>query len=343
MIKLSVCIPTYNRSDELYNCLNSIYIAHKKFEKFKFDICVSDNGSNYNPFKIIQLFRKKFNKKINIKFHRFSSNKGVCKNFLKVISMSKSEFIWAIGDDDLLLPNTFKKINKIFLIDNKIDFFFINSFNLDLEYLKNYKKPFDTKHLPKNMKKFSHKEGSRVLNFFELIDPNISNDFLMGIYLSIFRRNKWEKNLKVLNKKMIKEKKWISNFDNSCFNIKVFGEAFKNSRAYFQSEPLSVNLSGGRVWKNKYYFLEIVRFPEMLDYYRSRGLGFFRYIYCKNFALRNFSNYMIKIFLNKNKNYGWEYISFYKHFLRNLIFPNVYLSIIYFFFRKFKNTINHLK
>ena len=83
--------------------------------------------------------------------------------------------------------------------------------------------------------------------------------------------------------------------------------------------------------------------PEMLDYYRSKGLGLFRYIYCKNFALRNFSNYMIKILLNKNKNYGWEHISFYKHFLRNLIFPNVYLSIIYFFLRKFKNAINHLK
>ena len=84
---------------------------------------MSDNGSNYNPFKIIKLFRKKFNKKINIKFHRFSSNKGVCKNFLKVISMAKSEFVWAIGDDDLLLPSSFKKINKIFLIDKKLDFF----------------------------------------------------------------------------------------------------------------------------------------------------------------------------------------------------------------------------
>ena len=110
----------------------------------------------------------------------------------------------------------------------------------------------------------------------------------MGIYLSIFRRDKWEKNLKVLNKKLIKDKKWISNFDNSCFNIKVFGEAFKNSKAYFKSEPLSVNLSGGRDWKNKYYFLEIVRFPEMLDYYRSKGLGFFRYISLQKFCFKKF-------------------------------------------------------
>ena len=74
--------------------------------------------------KLLNFLEKNLIKKINIKFHRFSSNKGVCKNFLKVISMAKSEFVWAIGDDDLLLPSSFKKINKIFLIDKKLDFFF---------------------------------------------------------------------------------------------------------------------------------------------------------------------------------------------------------------------------
>ena len=52
MTKLSICIPTYNRPDELINCLNSIYIAHKNFNKFNFEICISDNGSNYNILKL---------------------------------------------------------------------------------------------------------------------------------------------------------------------------------------------------------------------------------------------------------------------------------------------------
>ena len=57
---------------------------------------------------------------------------------------------------------------------------------------------------------------------YMLIDPNISIDFLMGIYFSIFKREKWNNNLHVLNKNLIRDKKWLSNFDNSCFNIKVF-------------------------------------------------------------------------------------------------------------------------
>ena len=63
MTKLSVCIPTYNRSNELHNCLNSIYIAHKKFEKFKFDICVSITVQIIIHLKLLN-FLEKFNKKL---------------------------------------------------------------------------------------------------------------------------------------------------------------------------------------------------------------------------------------------------------------------------------------
>jgi hypothetical protein len=136
---------------------------------------------------------------------------------------------------------------------------------------------------------------------------------------------------------LIREKKWISNFDNSFFNQIVFVEAFKDSRAYFQSKPLSINISSSRDWRDMYWFLEIVRYPEILDYYRKKGLGFLRYIYCKNYSLRNFANYHLKIFINRKKNSGWEYVKIYKNIIANLIYPNATLSIFYFIFRKIFN------
>ena len=60
--------------------------------------------------------------------------------------------------------------------------------------------------------------------------------------------------------------------------------------------------------------IEIVRLPEMLDYYRSRGLGFKRYILNKNFALRNFSNYFLKIII-RGKSGGLQYVNFYKQII----------------------------
>ena len=49
--------------------------------------------------------------------------------------------------------------------------------------------------------------------------------------------------------------------------------------------------------------------PEVLDYFREEGMGFLRYIYCKNFVLRNYFNYMLKIILMKKKG-GLEYAAF---------------------------------
>ena len=70
-----------------------------------------------------------------------------------------------------------------------------------------------------------------------------------------------------------------STFDNTCFFIKIFCSAFKNSKAFICAKPLSVNLSGVREWSNLYPFVEIVRLPEALDYYRSQGMNFLAICY----------------------------------------------------------------
>ena len=57
-MKLSICIPTYNRPSQLPNCSNSIWIA-KQNSNLDFDVCVSDNGSDYDIRKIIDKFRDK--------------------------------------------------------------------------------------------------------------------------------------------------------------------------------------------------------------------------------------------------------------------------------------------
>ena len=112
-MKLGICIPTYNRFYELKNCLNSIYLSFLKFKKLKFEICISDNSSNNQNTKTIKFFRKKFKSRVKIKYNRFKTNKGVALNFLKSISMSKAEYVWTIGDDDLLTSDALKKIYQL--------------------------------------------------------------------------------------------------------------------------------------------------------------------------------------------------------------------------------------
>ena len=66
----SICIPTFNREDHLNNCLNSILVSSKNVNNFNFEVCVSDNNSNYDVEKIIN----KYKVSLNIKF---SKNKKI--------------------------------------------------------------------------------------------------------------------------------------------------------------------------------------------------------------------------------------------------------------------------
>jgi glycosyltransferase involved in cell wall biosynthesis len=324
-MSVSICIPTYNRPNNLINCLNSLTLQTNS----NFEVCISDNCSDENIEKLIEPYTRK----MNIKFSRNKQNLGAALNFLKVASMAKNEFIWFIGDDDLLVPNAIEDLLCLIKKNSECDFFWINSSHLSSDFLNEFTHPFNTKNLPKNMKTLSFLKKDKKLMFFDLIKHKIAFDYLLGVFVCVFKKEEWNNNLHVIDYKMIKDKKSWSNFENTCFHIKIFCEAFKNSRAYFCSTPLSVNLHGVREWKNIYPFVEIVRIPEALDYYRSKGLNFFQYVYEKNYALRNFFNYFIKIFLNGEK-MGSKYVNFKKHFLKNLIYPNSWLSIVYFISRK---------
>ena len=77
----------------------------------------------------------------------------------------------------------------------------------------------------------------------------------------------------------------------------------------------------------------------MLEYYRKNGLNLWKYLYCKNFALRNFANYHLKIFLNRSNGSGWEYVNVFSNIVKNLIYPNAFLSIIYYLIRKINKSV----
>lgn len=329
---LSICIPTYNRPEYLKNCLTSICAQKSK----NFEVCISDNASNIDIYKII----KPFKKKIKIRYRRNKKNMGLAMNVYNVALMAKGEFIWFLGDDDLVTNGSIIYLLKLIKRNNKINFFWLNSYYLDVSFVNKFSKKFNIKYLPKNLKTHSPLKKDKILDFYDLIDHKLCFDYLTGIYVCCFKRKLWINNLHVCNLKKIKEKGVFSNFDNTAFFIKVFCEAFGNSKAYFCSKAFSVNLSGVREWKDLYPLVEIVRLPEALDYYRSKGLGFFKYIYTKNYAMRNFFNFFFKILI-KGEKAGLHYINFRKHFLKNLVYPYAWLSVFFFAFRTFKKMIKN--
>lgn len=312
--------------------MQSIILNENK-SQIDFEVCVSDNYSTDETENIVLEAQKR----ISIKYQKNPTNLGIPQNFLNVIEMAEGEFVWLIGDDDLVLPFALEKLNKLIENHKDVDYFYINSFNMTSEYIDSYPHPFDTKNLPDDMERFSLWTHSGEMKFIDLVNPEISFDYLGGMFLSVFRRQCWNSNISVLDDVAIKDLRTFSYFDNTFPHIKIFAKAFSNSNAYFNAEPLSVSLSGAREWAPMYPFIRSVRLLEALKEYRKNGLSYFKYIKYKNISLRSFIPDIVWMYVNKEVS-GYKYINLYKLTRDNCLYPNFYLSIIYFLIRKIRKT-----
>ncbi|MCF6768108.1 glycosyltransferase [Thiotrichales bacterium 19S11-10] len=329
-MKLSICIPTYNRAKYLLNCLSSIASAdHKNHNDIEY--CISDNASTDDTADVV----KRFQNKLNIKYHRNIENIGIARNFLHVVSMARGEFVWMIGDDDLVLPSALKEALQLLDKNPAVDYFYVNAYHLTTEYVLSYSQPFDLKHLPpiSELQPFSNFSRDGKLAFSKLIDPKVSFDFLGGIFLSIFRREIWASGARTLNQRALSDKNMFSSFDNTFPHVKIFANTLMKSQAYFHQKPLSICLTGAREWSPMYPLIHSVRLVEALEEYRKNGLPFFRYIYCRNFALNNFLPDIGAMFVYR-KHSGYQYINPVKLYIKNALYPNTYFSLLRFFYRK---------
>lgn len=328
--KIAICIPTYNRATSLENCLNSIAIASKQHDG-RFEVCISDNGSTDETDAVVKKAKAFF----DINYSKNDTNLGIPRNFLKVVSMAKAEFIWLVGDDDLLLPDTFNRLLPLLDANNDIDFFYLNSFHLDSSFIKSKPHPFDVRELPPSMEPFSKKTDSGRLPFFDLVDPNTSFDFLGGMFLSAFRKSSWDKMADKLDSQAIRSNETFSHFDNTFPHLKIWAHAFSDSAAYFNAVPMNVCVTGLREWAPMEPLVRNIRLIEALDAYRQNGMPYWRYCYCKNFALRNYASLTVNMILYR-KSYGFK-LNLLRHYFKCAFYPNVYLSLFYFFMRKIGN------
>ncbi len=106
---LSICIPTYNRSEYLSE---SFKILSEQVGNYVEDIeiIVSDNCSTDNTNEVICSFID--NGLLKITYNKNEENIGGWKNIEKVVSLSSGKYVFVMGDDDLLSPDFFDIIMK---------------------------------------------------------------------------------------------------------------------------------------------------------------------------------------------------------------------------------------
>jgi glycosyltransferase involved in cell wall biosynthesis len=93
LIILSICIPTYNRSNQLDDLLSSIPNLSS------IEVVICDDGSTDNTLKLIDLYRDKLN--IN---YFFQHNQGVSAAIKSAYTRARGEFLIKMDSDDSFTP-----------------------------------------------------------------------------------------------------------------------------------------------------------------------------------------------------------------------------------------------
>ncbi len=123
-IKLSICIPTYNRAALLDEALQSIASQSRP----GLEIVVCDNASSDNTRDVIDRFRPHFE---HLVYFRWPENMGPDRNVLKTVEIASGEYCWLLGDDDQLEVGALDKVVPV--LDDGYDLVYVNAMTFDSE------------------------------------------------------------------------------------------------------------------------------------------------------------------------------------------------------------------
>lgn len=99
-MKLSICIPTYNRERYLHNTLSRC-AADFKFA-FPYEIVISDNASTDDTKRVVDEF---IAKGLPIRYHRRAENGGALRNIVSSLRHAVGEYALYLADDDVLIAD----------------------------------------------------------------------------------------------------------------------------------------------------------------------------------------------------------------------------------------------
>jgi glycosyltransferase involved in cell wall biosynthesis len=121
-IKLSICIPTYNRAPYLTSQLSKIYSQLEKFNLFdSVEVIVSNNASSDNTNQCIREFLTK-----GLIYHEQVENIGPDANFFTLFEMASGEYIWLLGDDDSFTEDIIEFIINT-TQNNQLDYLYLRT------------------------------------------------------------------------------------------------------------------------------------------------------------------------------------------------------------------------
>jgi len=231
--KLSICIPTYNRSDYLIECLKSFL---PQLKKHNIPVYISDNASNDNTLENLKRFKKE--KYQNIYIHSNEHNLGIDQNILKVVEMAQTEYVWLFSDDDIIKENPIDRILSELKKGYELIVLNASTFNFDFS---------------------QQREVKRIKINDKIYLPNEYENFIkeIGIYTTF------------LGSLVINKKKWssvsLSKYKTSDFiHCWIIFNYIYNSKILFISKPFIKIRMQNASWSDRFFEVWYINWPKLI-------------------------------------------------------------------------------
>lgn len=134
MKKISVCVPTYKRPEMLRQLINS-YLKQDYKNK---ELILCDDSPDDSTKNLVDDLGK-----ASIKYYRNKTSLGFSRNLFKALGKATGDYLFIIGDDDVLLNETvLSDYVKIFNSESSVGFIYANqiqfSGNMNVDYIMNF-------------------------------------------------------------------------------------------------------------------------------------------------------------------------------------------------------------
>lgn len=119
---LSIAITTYNRAGWLRENLRNIFTQHP-FETEEVEVIVCDNASTDETEDVVSPYLQG---RADFRYYRNEKNVGMLGNLKVTAEHSRGSYIWMIGDDDLICPNSIATVRDAILRYSAVSLIYIN-------------------------------------------------------------------------------------------------------------------------------------------------------------------------------------------------------------------------
>ena len=122
---LTLAIPTYNRANFLAELLETLLPQLTGLPDATAELLISDNCSDDETAETVEDFRSRG---LPCRYLRNATNIGADGNFLQCVEQATGQYVWVLGDDDLLVPGAIRDLISL-LEQQEVHLVYLSSFS----------------------------------------------------------------------------------------------------------------------------------------------------------------------------------------------------------------------